>query len=61
MPDRDCLTEIAADLSWQFGFTLGNGEPLNFYDPSTIWTNDTEYATLVTQHAADMLASPVGP
>lgn len=50
-------TEIAADQFWQFGTQISTG--LTNWDVNTLWTNDTEYATLAVAHAAAMLAKVV--
>jgi len=49
---------VAFDQIWQFG--TPNMSIVCPFDDNTIWTNDTEYALLGSQHAAKMMAKRVG-
>jgi len=50
-------TQTAGDMYWQYGDTLSSGETAN--DGYTIYYGTAEYTTLVTNHAAAMLAKAV--
>lgn len=47
-------TSIAYDSLWQFGTQLSTGP--SSHDSNSVFTNTSDYETLVVQHAADMLA-----
>ena len=47
---------IAGDMFWQLGDTLSYGNTHD--DGNTIYYGSTDWATLVTQHVADINASP---
>lgn len=49
-------TSLAADQIWQFGTPDLSVAPESIADVNTIYYNDTEFGTLGSGHAADMLA-----